>query len=302
MRPALATTAALAALLAPASAAAQDLGFDTLVEARDQFIAGNCSGAQPLLRALMRLDVGNPREAALVTTSRKYFAACLYAQRQEVPAREILVQMLRDDPDARVDQPFDSGFVLFFAQVLHDMQAEIERIRTERVLSRRDAEARRLAREQLLRQLASTEARVDEVPRILTIVPYGGGQFANGQNALGIFFAITEGLLTATCVTTFLVHESIYPDHPQTLMGHFAADEFATAQLAYGLEWANWISVSLLAGAVVAGAIQANIAWQPARRITPVPRPLPPELQNFRLMAGPLGDGSGAGATLRLTF
>lgn len=273
------------------------------MEARDQFIAGNCGGAQPTLRAFItRLDVHNPREAALVTTARKYHAACLYAQRQEVEAREVLTQMLRDDPDARVDQPFDSGFVLFFAQVLHDMQDEIEQIRTTRVLSRRDVEARRVARELLLRSLAATESRIDDVPRILTFIPFGAGQFANGQNALGIFFAVTQGLLTATCVTTFLVHGSIYPYHPGVPSGRYAGDEFATAQLAYGLELANWVSAGLLVGAVIAGVAQANIAWQPTRRIAPVQRPLPHELQNFRLMAGPLGDGSGAGATLRLTF
>jgi hypothetical protein len=269
------------------------------VEARDQFIAGNCSGAQPLLLALIRLDVNNPREAAVVTSARKYYAACLYAQRQEMAAREVLVQMLRDDPDARVDQPFDSGFVLFFAQVLHDMQPEIERIRTERVLSRRETEARRLAREQLLRSLAATEARVDEVPRFLTFLPYGAAQFANGQTGLGVFFAITEGLLTATCVTTFFLQQSVYP---YTTSGLYYRDDVNTAELAQGLELTNWIANGLLAATIIAGLIQANVFWQPARRVTPVPRPLPPELQNFRLMAGPLGDGSGGGATLRLTF
>jgi len=299
LKPALATALALAALLAPAAAAAQDLGLDTLVEARDQFIAGNCTGAQPLLRALIRLDVNNPRESAVVTSARKYYAACLYAQRQEVEAREVLVQMLRDDPDARVDQPFDSGFVLFFAQVLHDMQAEIEQIRTERVLSRREAEARRTVREQLLRHLASTESRIDEVPRFLMFLPYGAGQFANGQTGLGVFFAITEGLLTATCITTFFLQQSVYP-YPTS--GWYYRDDFSTAELAQGLELTNWIANGLLAATVIAGLIQANVVWQPARRIAPVPRPLPRDLQNFRLMAGPLGDGSGAGATLRLTF
>ena len=238
----------------------------------------------------------------MVTSARKYYAACLYAQRQEMAAREVLVQMLRDDPDARVDQPFDSGFVLFFAQVLHDMQPEIERIRTERVLSRRETEARRLAREQLLRSLAATEARVDEVPFYLTLIPFGVGQFANRQTALGVVFAVTEGLLTATCVATFFAHQSIYPDYPEGVAGRYQREDFATAQLAYGLEWANWISAGLLTATVIAGAIQAGVAWQPTRRTSPMPRPLPPELQNFRLMAGPLGDGSGGGATLRLTF
>jgi hypothetical protein len=298
LKRALAAAGAAVALAFPAAAGAQDLGLETLIEARDQYFAGNCAAAQPTFRAFIaRLDVNNPREAALVTTARKYHAACLYAQRSEAEARDVLAQMLRDDPDARVDQPFDPGFVLFFAQILHDLQAELEQVRTDRVLSRRDAEARRVAREQLLRALATTESRVDEVPRSLMWVPFGVGQFANGQTALGVIFLSTELLLTAACLGTFIAHQAVYPYET----GGVYHANFAERERAYIFEVANWTAASALLGTIAAGVIQAHVAYQPVRRVTPVPRPLPPELERFRLAAGPLGEG-GAAATLRLTF
>ncbi len=299
MKRTLAAAATALACAAPAAAGAQDLGLETLIEARDQFFAGNCAAAQPTFRAFItRLDVNNPREAALVTTARKYHAACLYAQRNEAEARDVLARMLRDDPDARVDQPFDPGFVLFFAQILHDMQGELEQVRTDRVLSRRDAEARRVAREQLLRSLAATESRVDEVPHLLMAVPFGVGQFANGQTALGVIFLSTEAVLTLACLGTFIAHQVVYP---YETAGVYRAN-FADREVAYSLEVANWAAASALVGTMAAGIIQAFVAYQPTRRITPVPRRLPPELEHFRLAAGPLGEGAGAGATLRLTF
>ena len=58
MKRALSVCAAAACLLAPAAAGAQDLGLETLIEARDQFFAGNCAAAQPTFRAFItRLDV-----------------------------------------------------------------------------------------------------------------------------------------------------------------------------------------------------------------------------------------------------
>lgn len=301
MKPLVAALVVVLCLARSGQVVAQDLGLETLIEARDQFFAGNCAAAQPTFRAFItRLDVNNPREAALVTTARKYHAACLYAQHNEAEAREVLAQMLRDDPDARVDQPFDPGFVLFFAQILHEMQGEIERIRTERVLARRDAEARRAAREQLLRTLASTESRVAEVPRSLMWVPFGVGQFANGQTSLGLVFLSAEAVLAATCFATFVAHQLVYP---YETAGVYRGN-FDDRERAYSLEVANWTATGLLVATIVAGIVQAHIAYQPLRRIMPVPRPLPPELERFRLAGGPTADGAhgGATATFRLTF
>ncbi len=283
-------------MFSPSRAHADEV--DDLILGRDAFVNGEYDVARDYLHPLV--DIANPsaRLAPLVTAARRYDAACLFAQRQEDAARAVLERMLRDDPDARLDQTqYDNRFVRFFNLLLRDLQPELERIRTERVLTRQQAEERRAARESLLRDLLTHEVQVERVPRELTFVPFGVGQFANGQRATGVFFLSAELVFTAACLTTFAWHQSIYPAG-----GSYNADEFSRAQLAQGLQITNWISAGLLVTTVVAGVVQANVTWQPVRRRVVVPRPMPPELDGVRLMAGTSPDGTGAGATLRLTF
>jgi hypothetical protein len=121
------------------------------------------------------------------------------------------------------------------------------------------------------------------------------GQFANGQRGLGAVFLALEAALTVTCATTFALHQSIYPTN-----GRFGLDDFSQAQLAQGLELTNWISTGLLGAMIIGGVIQSNVAWQPVRRRTVVPRPVPRELEGIRLGAG--ASSEGATLTLRLTF
>lgn len=237
-----------------------------------------------------------PRVVALVTAARRYYAACLYAQHQEAAAREMLIQMLRDDPLARLDQTqYDPRFTRSFDLLQRELQPELDRMLTERVLAREQAEATRRAHEALMRELISHEAEIERVPRELMWVPFGVGQFANGQRGLGAVFLALEAALTVTCATTFALHQSIYPPG-----GSFALDDYSQAQLAYSLQLTNWISTGLLGAVIIGGVVQAQIAWQPIRRRTVVPRPVPRELEGARLMAGASSDG--ATLTLRLTF
>lgn len=282
-------------MLCPTAASAQDI--DDLLRARDAFLAGSYAQAVPSLLALMQLSVANPREAAIVSTARKYYAAYLYTQRREDEARALLEQMLRDDPDAHLDQTqFDPGFALLFDVVRGQMQAELELIRTQRIHAREESEARRVAREELLRRLATSERHAEEVPRALMWIPFGVGQFANGQTALGVVFLSLELALTATCIASYALHQEVYP-----VNGAFRGN-FDDAVYARTLLVTNWTAAGALLLVGVGGIVQANLAWRPVLRTTTVPRPLPRELEGFRLTAGLSPDGTGPGATLRLTF
>ncbi len=257
-------------------------------------------------RAFLALDPQKPAEAVLLSAARKYYAACLFALSREAEAREALQQLLRDDPDARLDQSqFDRAFSLLFDQVLREMQPEIERLRTARVLSREQAEARRTAREQLVRRLVTTEVREERVPRYLMWFPFGIGQFATGQNVAGGLFLGAELLLLATTVTTLAWHSQFYPSAQG---GTFRGPEeslFQQAQLAQGLEITNWVSASALFLVAVAGVAHANVTYRAVLQRTVVPRPMPQELEGARLVAGVggvAGDPRGATLTLRLTF
>ncbi len=293
-------TLSLALLLAPSLARADD--FDELIAGRDAYINGEIPAAMEHLQRVIGLHAPTSRAVVLVTAARRYYAACLFAQRRVDEARDVLRQMLRDDPDAHIDQSqYDRRFVAFLEELYSAMQPELNQLRRERVLTQQQAEERREAREALMRDLLTHETQVERVPRELTFVPFGAGQFANGQTALGIVFLSVETLLTVTCVTTFAWQQAIRP-----ASGQYYPDEIPQYNVDRALSYTNWASAGVLAAVMISGVIQANVAWQPVRRRTVVPRPMPPELQGARLMVsaspGPSPDGTGLGATLRLTF
>lgn len=269
---------------------------DDLILGRDAYVNGEYDDARERLRPLVNIVAPTPRVSAIVTAARRYYAACLYAQRQEDQARAMLEQMLRDDPFARLDPTqYETRFVRFFELLQRDLQPELDTIITERVHTRDQIEARRRANEALMFELVSHESEIERVPRELMFAPFGVGQFANGQRALGVVFLTLETVLTATCLTTFALHQAAYP-----LNGRFNLDQVSEARYAQGLELTNWISAGLLGAAVIGGVIQANVAWQPLRRRVVVPRPVPHELEGAHLVAGASPDGATVG--LRLTF
>jgi hypothetical protein len=261
-------------------------------------VNGEYAVAIERLRPLVSIEAVGTRGAVLITAARRYYAACLYALRQEAEARATLERMLREDPDARLDQTqYDTRFVRLFELLLREMQPELDRLRTERVLSREQAETRRAAREALMRELLTHATVDDRAPRELMWVPFGVGQIANGQRVVGAVFLVTELVLVASTVATYFAHQAVTPADG-TLEG---VEEFTQAQTAQALEITNWVSAGLLGAVAIAGIVHANVTWQPERRRI-VPRPMPPEFQGVRIMAGAAPDGTGASVGLRLRF
>jgi hypothetical protein len=280
----------------PATAFAEDI--DDLLLGRDAYINGEYTQAVERLRPLAELDVSTPRMTAIVTTARKFLAASLFSQQQTQQARTMLSRMLRDDPDARLDQTqFEPQFVRLFDTVLREMQSEIEQVRISRYVTREQTEARRVARERLLYEVLSTESVTQDVPRALMWIPFGVGQFANGQRGLGIFFLTAETVFSAACLTTFVVYQNLYPS-----AGVFYLDQYTTGETAKAVLVANWASAGLLFTFAVAGVVQANMVWEPVRVGRTVPRPIPAPLEGVHLAVWPTVNSSGAGAMLHLTF
>ena len=259
---------------------------DDFLTARDAYINGEYAVAARALRVLADRDLPEPRAAPIVTSARKYYAACLFAQGQEPEARAVLSRMLRDDPDARLDQvQFEAGFHRLFENVLRELQPELEQIRARRVLERQRAETARAARREAAMRIFTTEQRVSTVPRALTLLPFGVGQFINGQRGLGVFFLVTEVALVAGSVATWAVHTSLYPNDPLLGPGVFIENS-DRGDLSEAMRISNYVSLGLLGGTMIVGVALAFFAWQPYRPIGTVPRPLPRELEGVQISLG----------------
>ncbi len=286
-RPPLAVLA-LAGLLGgllPGAQVARAGDFEAFQHARQAYEAGDYDAAVRRFEALVGGPVPRLEDPGLLVESRKLLgAAYLFLGKREAAERQFEL-ILREEPDYPLDPvQFPEEVRRLFEQVRkkvrEQLRAEAEaRRRAERQRAERLERARRaeLARWQRLQALAATErVEVRRSPWPLWM-PFGVGQFHNGQAGLGWLLLGGEGLLAVASVTSWALHQSLRSAaqrNPQ-------ADAFAD-----GLRITNWVTTGLLALLAAAGIVQAHLAYEPVRRLRrrrPLPEPLrdPPDLSKL---------------------
>jgi hypothetical protein len=264
---------------------------DDFLRARDRYVNAEFDLAA---RELSRLLQGDPvalQGAALRSPARRLYAACLQAQGREDAAVHELEGLLREDPDARADAvQFDIAFVRLFNAVRDRLEPELAQERERRTLERLRAEAAQATRRAMVMQFLNNETLVERSPRALALVPFGVGQFANGQTALGSLFLVTEVLTLAASVGTYLAYDSLRPD-----AGSFFNDASGVADprvfQTTVLQGVNVVSVILFVGTAIAGAMHAWFTWQPVRSLGQRPRAVPPELRGLQFSVGAPAEG-----------
>ncbi len=132
-----------------------------------------------------------------------------------------------------------------------------------------------------LRAYASEERVVARRSRLIATIPFGVGQFQNGEFALGVFFAATQGITLGAATVSFLYHQSL-PVDPEN--ENDARNAASTARII------NWISLGSFVALAVGGIVQSHIAFVPETHETRT-RPLPKGLA-LRPLVGPLPGGA----------
>jgi len=133
-----------------------------------------------------------------------------------------------------------------------------------------------------LKAFARTERVVVRRSRIIASIPFGVGQFQNGDPGLGIFFAATEGLALGAATVSFFYHSSL-PRDP--------VDANEARSAAGAARVINWISLGAFVALAVGGVAQAHIAFVPESYETRT-RPLPKSLAWFHPIASPVEGGA----------
>jgi hypothetical protein len=110
---------------------------------------------------------------------------------------------------------------------------------------------------------------------LIASIPFGVGQFQNGDDALGVFFLTAESLAVVSATVSFVIHETI-PSNPADV--NRARTNEITSRLV------NWIGVGSFIALAVGGWVQAEIAYVPQH--TEIrKRPLPKEASVAPLVA-----------------
>jgi hypothetical protein len=267
---------------------------------------GEC--AEALHRQLSSESTHPFRDLDVIESARIYHAACLIGSGKNQLADEPLRAAIRQNPqmkppDSLVFPPQVIDRFLRVRETMFDVikKAEDERVkRAQEIAAQQEARAKReRARVAALERLAQEETIITPHTRWLALVPFGGGQFQNGDKPLGYVFLTSEVLLAASTLTTLGVEthlvlatselEKSDPSNKARIDNWYTALNYS----AYA-----WLGVSLV------GIIEAQISFVPEQRQTrkrELPPSLRPETSSLRIVpnAAPVPGGAVLGLSGR---
>ena len=273
-----------------------------LEKAHNAYVAHKYDDAEARLRALLDPRAGTLKDADNIADARMYLGASLLAQGKKADAEGVFEQLLRDKPDY---QPDSLRVTLQAIDALIDvrsrMREELAELQAERVRQAQEEKARADAERQkatlrlaMLEKLASEETLIQVNSRWLALVPFGVGQFQNGQTALGWTFLATESLLVAGSTVSQLV--KLYNEGQ---MNDAIESSTSTADGYHARAYAAYIATNLFAAGfalvAIVGVIHAEATFVPVH-MEVRSRPLPAlSLSPFLLPLVGRGAGEGAG-------
>src|SRR5882724_4679794 len=170
---------------------------------------GECADS---LHLLLSADSPRPfRDPDVVESARIYHAACLIGSSQNQAADEPLRAAIRQNPqmkppDSLVFPPQVIDRFLRVRETMFDVirKAEDERVKRAQQAALQQEQRARRERERVARleRLAQQETVITPKTRWLALVPFGAGQFQNGENNLGYVFLSSELALAGSTLLT----------------------------------------------------------------------------------------------------
>jgi hypothetical protein len=266
-----ASAALLAALLFASSAYGADPRAE-LEKARASFLARNWSEAESFLRPLIENEANIP-DRALVSRARMYLGAALLEEGRQTEAKQVFRDLaLRDfsfDPDPL---SFPSQAINLFIDVRASLQEEIHKAAEQNAAN---AAKQRAALEALAAAQREWQAKVEALARetevtvrhsrLIACVPFGIGQFQNGQTALGIVFLGAEVAAIGGTVVTYAMYNYARGRERDEILG--VNDRAAQwHKRASDLRLVNLGFVGGFLAAVGVGVAQAQIAFVPEKK------------------------------------
>jgi hypothetical protein len=255
-----------------------------LEKAHNAYVAHKYEDAENRLRALLDPRTGTLKDADNVADARMYLGASLLAQGKKTDADAVFQQLLRDKPEyqpdpLRVTLQATDALIDARSRMREELTASLEeKVRQAqeekaKIEGERQRAALRLA---MLEKLAGEETIVTRNSRWLALLPFGVGQFQNGQTGLGVAFLATESLLVAgSAVGQILTNYNENQMNDALRSGSTTAsgyhDRAVDAYLASNLFTAGFAIVA------IAGIVHAQFTFVP-ERIEVRPRLLPPSL------------------------
>ena len=264
-------TAAAFAVVVLGAHAARAQGRVDVEKAGAAYLARNYAEAEQRLTELVDPKTGL-KDISLMSQARMYLGAVYLAQGKQDPAVELFEKLILEDPSFEPDPlRFPGNVINTFFDVRAQLQEKIRQAATN--AARLEAEKRAKAEDDRrkqeawlakVKQMATEEKITVRHHRLVAFLPFGAGQFQNGERLLGWTFLVTEtALVVGTGITLPMYAYARGRAQDESRGG----DIDRKAQL-YQDRQDNIRTVNLsLAGAfaalAVTGIVQANLSYVP---------------------------------------
>lgn len=287
-------TLALLLLVLPALALGSPL--DDLRRAKDHFEYGEYEEARRVAEALLARNVLAADEH-LIDANRIVALSYLYGDRPDrrERAQEYFLQLLSIEPDYRLDPFFTPpAAVAFFDQVRQENEERLAPIRQQRRLAKQARAAEEAARRRFLEErMKEREEAEGGVLRVVerrhlpvVFLPFGAGQFQNGQTGAGIAIASIQMGAGIASIASYLLVERLRQDD-----GGYAPGDLRAART---FDTVKWATAAVFYGAWLYGALDAWAGFEPE-----VIQERPLEPRGLTPSVGVSGDGASVGLSLR---
>jgi hypothetical protein len=167
---------------------------------------------RPLLYPELRLET----EGQVVEAHRMLGISHLFEKQNELATQEFR-KLLQMRPDYRFDALLDPPQVVdFFNGVLREYEGELAQIEQRRKQAETEERQRREAYERAKNGPTVVERHVIRNSFTVNFIPFGAGQFQNGQRKKGYAFLISETTLAAVSVGAFATNFAVYGFRPKS--------------------------------------------------------------------------------------
>jgi hypothetical protein len=273
---------------------------------RTAFERGEYSRAIQILRPLLYPEIRLDTEGKVVEAHRMLGVAHLFEKQNDLAAQEFR-KLLQLRPDYRFDALLDPPQVVdFFNGVLRDYEDELGRIEARRQQANRDREAAERPRS----GPEVVERHVIHNSFSINFIPFGAGQFQNGDRAKGWVFLLSEAALATISVgamsTNFAIygfrpHRTCLPQAPAVDSGESCKVDHSDEDKSRVLTRIQVVSGGLFFATAAWGIADAIWHYRP-ESVLDVTAPRPAPTSGVRLRLAPVTVPGGWGAALAFRF
>ncbi len=255
------------ALASPGFAHADDQA--ELEKARVAYVAKSYAVAEERLRALVDPKTG-PKDAQLVAQARMYLGALHVAAKRREEAAAAFEQLLLEAPQF---EPDPLSFPTDVLNAFIDTRATLRERLSAAAQAAAKAEAERRAREEAervrhaeyvrrLEDLAREDKTTVRNSRLVAAIPFGVGQFQNGQRTLGwTLLGLEAALVAASVITVPIYTTAISRRNEEHALGDPEKKAQAYADRATAAYATNLAVLGAFVAVAGAGIVQAQLGF-----------------------------------------